>query len=55
MEGRVQRQELTLLDDHYVWTSGEGLRTGGWSRGRLEGAKASPLIVAPIRSWCPSG
>jgi len=28
LEGRVQRQELTLLDDHYVWTSGEGLRTG---------------------------
>lgn len=28
LEGRVQRQELTLLEDHYVWTSGEGLKTG---------------------------
>jgi hypothetical protein len=27
-EGRVQRQELTLLDEHCVWTSGVGLRTG---------------------------
>lgn len=28
MEGRVQRQELTLFDDHYAWSQGEGLRTG---------------------------
>jgi hypothetical protein len=27
-EGRVQRQELTLLEEHCVWTSGVGLRTG---------------------------
>ena len=27
-EGRVQRQELTLLDEHCVWSSGVGLRTG---------------------------
>jgi hypothetical protein len=27
-EGRVQRQELTLLGEHCVWTSGVGLRTG---------------------------
>ncbi len=27
-EGQVQRQELTLLDEHCVWTSGVGLRTG---------------------------
>ncbi len=40
LEGRVQRQELTLLGDHYVWTSGEGLRTG---RVELEGgSKANP-------------
>ena len=40
LEGRVQRQELTLLGDHYVWTHGEGLRTG-----RVEtegGSKANP-------------
>lgn len=28
MEGRVQRQELTLFEDHYAWSQGEGLRTG---------------------------
>ncbi len=44
LEGRVQRQELTLLDDHYVWTSGEGLRTGRVQTGG--GSKASP--AAPI-------
>ncbi len=27
-EGRVQRQELTLLEEHCVWTNGVGLRTG---------------------------
>jgi hypothetical protein len=27
-EGRVQRQELTLLDEHCVWSNGVGLRTG---------------------------
>jgi hypothetical protein len=43
-EGRVQRQELTLLDDHYVWTSGEGLRTGRVETGG--GSKASP--ASPI-------
>jgi hypothetical protein len=43
-EGRVQRQELTLLDDHYVWTSGEGLRTGRVQTGG--GSKASP--ASPI-------
>ncbi|MFL5345278.1 MAG: hypothetical protein ACJ8AT_10815 [Hyalangium sp.] len=43
MEGRVQRQELTLLGDHYVWTSGQGLRTG-----RVEtegGSKANPAAA----------
>ncbi|HVG57826.1 MAG TPA: hypothetical protein VNA24_04680 [Hyalangium sp.] len=39
-EGRVQRQELTLLEDHYVWTSGEGLRTGRVETGG--GSKAGP-------------
>ncbi|WP_368738124.1 hypothetical protein [Myxococcus sp. AM009] len=32
-EGRVRRQELTLLEDHYVWASGEGVRTGCLERG----------------------
>ncbi|WP_330950063.1 hypothetical protein [Corallococcus macrosporus] len=32
-EGRVRRQELTLLEDHYVWASGEGVRTGYLERG----------------------
>lgn len=27
-EGKVQRQELTLLGEHCVWTNGVGLRTG---------------------------
>jgi hypothetical protein len=40
LEGRVQRQELTLLDDHYAWTSGEGLRTGRVEQGG--GSKANP-------------
>jgi hypothetical protein len=39
-EGHVQRQELTLLEDHYVWTSGQGLRTGRVETGG--GSKASP-------------
>jgi hypothetical protein len=26
--GQVQRQELTLLDEHCIWVSGVGLRTG---------------------------
>jgi hypothetical protein len=40
MEGRVQRQELTLLEDHYAWTQGEGLRTGRVEVGG--GSKANP-------------
>jgi hypothetical protein len=53
LEGRVQRQELTLLDDHYMWTSGEGLRTG-----RVEhdgGSKANPAsaIVRPDSQLVP--
>ncbi|MCY1046426.1 hypothetical protein OV208_34295 [Corallococcus sp. bb12-1] len=27
-EGRVRRQELTLLDEHCIWASGQGVRTG---------------------------
>lgn len=44
LDGRVQRQELTLLNDHYVWTSGEGLSTGRVETGG--GSKASP--ASPI-------
>jgi hypothetical protein len=45
LEGRVQRQELTLLDDHYVWTSGEGLRTGRVEPdGGSKANKASPIV-----------
>jgi hypothetical protein len=38
-EGRVRRQELTLLEDHYVWASGQGVRTG-----RLERASAEAVV-----------
>jgi hypothetical protein len=45
LEGRVQRQELTLLEDHYVWTSGEGLRTGRvQTHGGSKANPASPII-----------
>lgn len=40
MEGRVQRQELTLFDEHYAWSQGEGLRTGHVELGG--GSKANP-------------
>ncbi len=40
LEGRVQRQELSLLEDHYMWTHGEGLRTG-WVE-QAGGSKANP-------------
>lgn len=44
-EGRVQRQELTLLDDHYVWTSGEGLSTGRvQTDGGSKANAAAPII-----------
>lgn len=43
LDGRVRRQELTLLEDHYVWASGEGVRTGYLER--AAGAKASAAAV----------
>ncbi|WP_434386429.1 hypothetical protein [Melittangium boletus] len=44
-DGRVQRQELTLLGEHCVWTSGVGLRTG---RVEQEGAsRAETSVVHP--------
>ncbi|MGC4120226.1 MAG: hypothetical protein QM765_37720 [Myxococcales bacterium] len=27
-DGRLQHQELTLFDDHFVWVPGQGLKTG---------------------------
>ncbi|HEX8703731.1 MAG TPA: hypothetical protein VF815_33145 [Myxococcaceae bacterium] len=45
LEGRLQRQELTLLDDHYVWTSGEGLKTGRVENEGGAKAKSAAAIV----------
>lgn len=45
MEGRVQRQELTLLEDHYAWSQGEGLRTGRVELERVGGSKVNPAAA----------
>jgi hypothetical protein len=45
LEGRLQRQELTLLEDHYVWTSGEGLKTGRVESEGGSKAKTAAAIV----------
>lgn len=51
-EGRVQRQELTLLDEHCVWTSGVGLRTG---RIEHEGAaRTETNVVHPDAQLVPA-
>jgi hypothetical protein len=51
-EGRVQRQELTLLGEHCVWTSGVGLRTG---RVEQEGAaRADTSVVHPDTEPVPA-
>ena len=51
-EGRVQRQELTLLDEHCVWTSGVGLRTG---RVEQEGAaRTETRVVHPDTQPVPA-
>ena len=51
-EGRVQRQELTLLGEHCVWTSGVGLRTG---RVEQEGAaRADTSVVHPDMEPVPA-
>ncbi|OJH36146.1 hypothetical protein [Cystobacter ferrugineus] len=44
-EGRVQRQELTLLGEHCVWTSGVGLRTGRVEQ--VDAARAEASAVHP--------
>lgn len=51
-EGRVQRQELTLLGEHCVWTSGVGLRTG---RVEQDGAaRAETSVVHPDAQPVPA-
>lgn len=51
-EGRVQRQELTLLDEHCVWMSGVGLRTG---RIEQEGtARTEARVVHPDSQLVPA-
>jgi hypothetical protein len=51
-EGRVQRQELTLLDEHCVWMSGVGLRTG---RIEQEGAvRTETRVVHPDSQPVPA-
>jgi hypothetical protein len=51
-EGRVQRQELTLLGEHCVWTSGVGLRTG---RVEQDGAaRAETSVVHPDAEPVPA-
>jgi hypothetical protein len=51
-EGRVQRQELTLLDEHCVWSSGVGLRTG---RVEQDGAaRAETSVVHPDAQPVPA-
>jgi hypothetical protein len=52
LEGRVQRQELTLLGEHCVWTSGVGLRTGRVEQDGAVRAKAS--VVHPDAQPVPA-
>lgn len=51
-EGRVQRQELTLLGEHCVWTQGVGLRTGRVEQVGATRAEAS--VVHPDSQPVPS-
>ena len=45
-EGRVRRQELTLLDEHCIWASGQGVRTG-----RVEsGEERRPPVSTEVRA-----
>ncbi|MFP2933724.1 hypothetical protein ACLESO_53035, partial [Pyxidicoccus sp. 3LG] len=45
VDGRVQRQELTLLDDHYIWASGQGVRTGSLDRSGANAAGPASVVV----------
>ncbi len=51
-EGRVQRQELTLLGEHCVWMSGVGLRTGRVEQDAASRAAAS--VVHPDAEPVPA-
>lgn len=51
-EGRVQRQELTLLGEHCVWTSGVGLRTGRVEQ--EDAARAATSVVHPDAQPVPA-
>ncbi|MCP3136100.1 hypothetical protein [Pyxidicoccus xibeiensis] len=44
-EGRVQRQELTLLDDHYIWASGQGVLTASVDRGSANVVGRASVVV----------
>ncbi|MFP2912363.1 hypothetical protein ACLESD_46550 [Pyxidicoccus sp. 3LFB2] len=46
LDGRVQRQELTLLDDHYIWASGQGVRTGSLERAANKARTAAVVVNA---------
>ena len=50
-EGRVQRQELTLLGEHCVWTNGLGLRTG---RVEQVAVRTEASVVHPDSQPVPS-
>ena len=51
-EGRVQRQELTLLGEHCVWTSGVGLRTGRVEQ--VGASRAETSVVHPDTEPVPA-
>lgn len=44
-QGRLQRQELTLLGEHCIWTSGGGLRTGRVEQGGNALARTAAAVV----------
>lgn len=46
VDGRVQRQELTLLEDHYIWASGQGVRTASLERGANKARTAAVVVNA---------
>lgn len=43
-DGRVMRQDFTLVNDHFQWTSDHGVRTGEVSSGK--GSRAGPASGA---------
>lgn len=45
-EGRVRRQELTLLDEHCIWASGQGVRTGRVESGEARRPPVSTEVHA---------